>query len=400
MLTLQGYDEAAEKRHLALREEFLLDPSWVFLNHGSYGACPRPVFERYQAWQLELERQPVEFLSRRLGGLLQTAREALAGCLGADADELAYQSNVTTALNVAARSLPLSEGDEILTTDHEYGALDRTWRFIGEHRGTRYVVQSLPKHFSNPEEVVEAVWAGVTARTRVLFLSQITSFSAVTLPIAPLIARARAAGIWTVIDGAHAVGQIPVDLHALGVDFYGGNCHKWLCSPKGAGFLYARHAVQHLVEPLVVSWGWQARDPGPSRFIDEQTRQATRDPAAYLAVPDAIAYQAERDWPRLRAECHELVRRARDGIAGLTGLPPLTDDSPVWFTQMATLPLPPCDPAVLAARLRDEFRIEIPISTWQDRHFIRISVQGYNTRADVDALLRALAVLLPRAREF
>lgn len=391
MLTQQTYDEAAEARHLALREEFLLDPSWIFLNHGSYGACPRPVFERYQAWQLELERQPVEFLGRRLGGLLGEAREALAGYLGADADEIAYHSNVTTALNVVARSLPLAEGDEILTADHEYGALERTWRFIGERRGLRSVVQRLPAHFSDPEEVVEAVWAGVTPRTRVLFLSHITSFSAVTLPIAPLIARARAAGIWTVIDGAHAVGQIPVDLHALGVDFYGGNCHKWLCSPKGAGFLYVRRDVQHLIEPLVVSWGWQARDPGPSRYIDEQTRQATRDPASYLSVPATIAYEAERDWPRVRAECHALVQSAREGIAEITGIPPLTDDSPDWYTQMATLPLPPCDPAVLARRLRDEFHIEIPISTWQDRHFIRISVQGYNTRADVNALLHALA---------
>jgi isopenicillin-N epimerase len=397
MLVQQTYDSVAEARHLALREEFLLDPNWNFLNHGSYGACPRPVFERYQAWQRELERQPVEFLSRRLGGLLGEAREALAGYLGTDADEVAYQSNVTTALNVVARSLPLQEGDEILTTDHEYGALERTWRFIGERRGLRSVVQSLPVHFSDPAEVVEAVWTGVTARTRVLFLSHITSFSAVTLPIAPLIARAREAGIWTVIDGAHAVGQIPVDLHALGVDFYGGNCHKWLCSPKGAGFLYARRDVQPLVEPLVVSWGWQARDPGPSRFIDEQTRQATRDPAAYLAVPDAIAYEAERDWPRVRSECHELVRLARAGIAEITGLPPLTDDSPEWFAQMATLPLPPCDPLALAARLRDEFRIEIPFSSWKDRHFVRISIQGYNTRADVDALLRALAGVIREA---
>lgn len=398
MRTADGYDEAAEVRHRALREEFLLDPSWVFLNHGSYGACPRSVFERYQAWQLEMERQPVEFLSRRISVLLEESRSALGAYLGAGADEIAYHTNVTTALNVVARSLPLAEGDEILTTDHEYGALERTWRFTCDHRGSRIAIQALPRHFSDPDEVVEAIWAGVTARTRVLFLSHITSFSAVILPIQPLIERARAAGIWTVIDGAHAVGQIPLDLHALGADFYGGNCHKWLSAPQGAGFLYASHAVQQWLEPLVVSWGWQARDPGPSRFIDEQTRQGTRDHSAYLAVPAAIDFQEEREWPRVRSECHALVRYARAGIAALTGLEPLTDDSPDWYGQMASLPLPSCDGVELAKQLREQFRIEIPISTWQDRQFIRVSAQGYNTKADIDTLLESLSRLLPAAR--
>src|SRR6185437_9123335 len=233
-----AYDAAADARHTALRGDFLLDPEVVFLNHGSFGACPRPVFERYQAWQRELEWQPVEFLGRRVQGLLTQARAPLATYLGVGLDDLAYVSNVTTALNIAARSLPLELGDEILTTDHEYGALDRTWTFVAEHTGARLVIQKLPAPMSDPEEVVEAVWAGVTPRTRVLFISHITSPTAVTLPIEPLIARARAAGIWTVVDGAHAPSQVDIDLEALGVDFYGGNCHKWLSAPKGAGFLY------------------------------------------------------------------------------------------------------------------------------------------------------------------
>lgn len=388
------YDDAADDRHRALREQFLLRPDVVFLNHGSFGACPRPVFERYQAWQVELERQPVEFLGRRARELLAEARAALGAYLGADADEVVYAPNVTTALNVVARSLPLAEGDEVLTTDHEYGALERTWRFVCERRGARYVVQPLPRPLDDPDAVVEAVWRAVTPRTRVLFLSHITSPTAAILPIAPLIARARAAGIWTVVDGAHAPGQIPVDLHALDVDFYGGNCHKWLCAPKGAGFLYARHDVQHLLEPLVVSWGWRSREPGPSRFIDEQEYQGTRDLAAYLSVPAAIAFQAEHDWPRVRAECHALARWARAAVAELTGLPQLTADSPAWYAQMVTLPLPPGDEAALKRRLYDEHRIEIPVVRWQDGRYVRISVQGYTTRADVEALVEALAALL------
>src|SRR5581483_3716945 len=193
-----NYDGAAEARHRELRREFVLDPGWVFLNHGSYGARPHAVLDRYRQWQAELEGQPVAFLGRRLPELLAEARAALADYLGADADEVVYHPNVTTALNVVARSLPLASGDEVLTTDHEYGALDRTWRFICAKRAARYVVHPLPERFDDPNAVVEAIWAGVTPRTRVLFLSHLTSFSAMILPIAPLIARARAAGIWTV----------------------------------------------------------------------------------------------------------------------------------------------------------------------------------------------------------
>jgi isopenicillin-N epimerase len=197
-----------------------------------------------------------------------------------------------------------------------------------------------------------------------------------------------------VIDGAHAPGQVPVDLHALGVDFYGGNCHKWLCAPKGAGFLYARRDVQQLLDPLIVSWGWQARDPSPSRFVDEQERQATRDISAYLSVPAAIEYQAVNDWPRVREECHELARWTASEVAKLTGLPPLTADSPSWYAQMVTMPLPPGDDAALKTRLYKQYRIEIPIVVWRDQRFVRISVQGYNTRADAQKLVGALAEIL------
>jgi isopenicillin-N epimerase len=391
------YDAAAEARHLALRSEFLLDPDIVFLNHGSFGACPRPVFASYQAWQRELERQPVEFLGRRLAGLMASARASLASYLGADRDEVVFFPNVTSALNAVARSLPLQSGDEILSSDHEYGALERTWTFVNERRGSQLIVRELPLPLVDPNDVVEAIWAGVTPRTRVLFLSHITSPTAVILPIEPLIERARRAGIWTVIDGAHAPGQVPLDLHALGVDFYGGNCHKWLSAPKGAGFLYARQDVQHLIEPLVVSWGWRPTEPGPSVFVDENERQATRDPAAYLAVPDVIQFQAERDWPSVREECHALAKLARERILALTGEEPFVADDPRWYAQMATLPLPSCDSDALKTRLWDEFKIEIPLMRWR-RPCLRISVQGYNTLADVDRLLDALAVLLPQVR--
>jgi isopenicillin-N epimerase len=392
------YDEAAEARHRALREQFLIRPGVTFLNHGSFGACPKPVFEKYQAWQLELEQQPVEFIGRRRVELLGQARAALATYLNADADEIVYQPNVTQALNIPARSLPLKEGDEILATDHEYGALERTWKFVCQKTGAVYKTVTLPNPLDDPEDVVKAMMAAVTRRTRVLFLSHITSPTAVTFPIESLIAKAREAGLWTMIDGAHAPGQVPVDLHGLGVDFYGGNCHKWLCSPKGVGFLYARRDLQHLLEPLVISWGWEARDPSGSKFIDENEFQGTRDFSAALAVPDAIQFQADNDWPRVREECHALAQLARAQISELTDLPPLTPDSEVWYSQMAAMPLPPGDEVALKRRLYDEYQIEIPVMVWQGQRYIRISAQGYNTRADVDKLVGALGEILGSER--
>jgi isopenicillin-N epimerase len=379
-----------------VRELFLLDPGIIFLNHGSFGACPRPVFEEYQRWQRELERQPVEFLGRRFNGLMREARTALGQFVGADADELVYVTNATVGLNILARSLDLHPGDEVLSTDHEYGALDRTWRFVSAKRGAKYVRQPVPVPIESPDDVVEAVWSGVTDRTRVLFISHITSPTAITFPIKPLIDRAHERGIITIVDGAHTVGQIDLNLRELSADFYASNCHKWLLSPKGSAFLYARRELQHLVEPLVVSWGWEAEKPSASRFVDEQEWTGTRDIAAFLSVPAAIQFQRDHDWPRVRRECHELVRYARRQVSGLTGLPPLTPDDEQWFAQMSALPLPPCDLEELKRRLYDEFKIEIPLLHWNERHFARISIQGYNTRAEVEQLLAALSVLLPR----
>jgi isopenicillin-N epimerase len=377
-----------------MRDLFLLDPDVIFLNHGSFGACPKPVFDEYQRWQRELERQPVEFLGRRFNGLMQAARSALGDYLGADADDLVYVTNATVGLNIVARSLELRPGDEVLSTDHEYGALDRTWRFLCGKHGAKYIRQAVSVPIQSAEEVIEAIWSGVTDRTRALFISHITSPTAITFPIKPLIDRARGRGIITIIDGAHAPGQIDLNLHELGADFYSGNLHKWLMSPKGSAFLYARKEMQHLVEPLVISWGWEAEKPSASKFIDEQEWTGTRDIAAFLSVPAAIQFQRNLDWPRVRGECHELVRYARQQMSALTGLPPLTPDGDQWFAQMSALPLPPCDLDALKRRLYDEFRIEIPVIHWNDRCFVRISIQGYNTRTDVDQLVTALQNLL------
>jgi len=370
-----------------LRDDFLLDPSVTFLNHGSFGACPRAVFERYQEWQLELERQPVLFLARRLEELLAEARGALGAYVGADPDDLVFVPNATAGVNVAARSLGLRPGDEVLSTDLEYGALDLTWEHVCAELGASYVRAPIRLPVTSHGEIVDTVWSAVGPRTRVLYLSHHTSATAMTLPVDDLCRRAREAGIRTVIDGAHVPGHIPLDLRALDADFYAGNCHKWLCAPKGAGFLYVRRELQEGIHPLVVSWGYEGDDP---TFLSRHEQQGTRDPSAYLTVPAAIEWQLEHDWDSVRNRCHELARRARTEL----GLEPLTPDSPDFFGQMVTLRLPPHAPEDLQERLYDDLRIEIPVSRHGADRFIRASFQGYNDAGDLERLKTALDELL------
>ena len=377
-----------------LAELFLVRRDITFLNHGSYGACPRPVFETYQAWQRELEQQPVEFLGRRIRGLLAEARAALGEYLGTAADNVVFTPNVTWSINAVVRSLDLQPNDEVLATDLEYGAVDRTWRYYCGQRGARYVNQPIPLPLTTAEAFVEQLWAGVTQRTRVIAISHITSGTALILPVAEVCRRARAAGILTVIDGAHAPGQIDLDLDNLGADFYGGNCHKWLCAPKGSGFLFAGPERQPLLEPLIISWGYQADNPGPSLFLDHFERTGTHDPAAYLSVPAAIAFQRAHDWPRVRAACHLLAREARERITALTGLPQIAPDSSEWWQQMCTCPVPPINAQHLKDRLWDDYQVEIPVSSRNGQTSVRVSIQAYNRREDVDRLLDGLTATL------
>jgi isopenicillin-N epimerase len=351
-----------------VREHFLLDPTIVFLNHGSFGACPRPVFEAYQAFQRELERQPVEFLAleRRFPELLDGARVQLAAYVGADPDNIAFTPNASTALNAAIRSLPLGPGDELLLGDDEYGGMEILCEFVARRTGATLVRRPFAQLEPRP-------------RTRAVFCSHVEWVSGRVNELAPLLAAARDVGAVSIVDGAHAPGQIPLALDELAPDVYSGNCHKWLCAPKGSAFLYVRPEVQPSIDPLVVSW-----DFGDGNAFHQLHRwQGTRDPSAYLAVPAAIDFQAEHDWPRVRECCHALLAAARDRLS----LEPLTDD----FVQMLGFRLPAgTDGRQLKRRLYEEHRIEVPVVERPYGWTLRVSVQAYNDEADLDALVAAL----------
>ena len=358
-----------------MKELFLLDPEVVFLNHGSFGACPRPVFEAYQRYQLELERRPVELLNRRYRERLDAVRARLAAYVGAGEDGLLLVPNATAGMNMVARSLRLRPGDEVLTTDREYGAVEIIWRFVCDRTGARHVRTS-------PETLPDAV----TERTRVVCLSHISSPTGEILPVEETCRLARAAGAVSVIDGAHAPGHIPLDLARIGADAYTGNCHKWLCGPKAAGFLWVGPSVRDVVEPLVVSWDWEEQTAFAARY----GWQGTKDPAAFLAVPDAIDFQAEHDWDTVRKRSHDLAARAQRSVAERYGLEP----PPGPFGQMSTAELPPCDPKDVQRRLLEEHRIEVVCREWEGRPLLRVSCQAYNDEEDVERLLEALPRVL------
>lgn len=377
------------------RDDFQLDPDIVFLNNGSFGAVPRVVQQEYENLQRQMERNPVEWLQRRAPQLLAGARSRLGSFLGVEADDVVFFPNPTTAVNMVARSVRLQPGDEVLTTDHEYGALHRTWRKLCQEAGAAYVRVPVPLPVTTVDDFVERVWAAVTPRTRVLFLDHLTSATALIFPVAELCRRARAAGIIAIVDGAHAPGHIPLDLSQLECDVYTGALHKWACAPKGCSFLFARADAQAWLQPLVVSWGWESDHPSESQFVDHHEWQGTRDLSPFLALPAALDFCAAHDWPAVQAEGHRLALLTRARVDVLTGLEPISPDSTDWIGQLAAIRLPQTvDPLVLKERLFDEFRVEVPITNWNGEQFVRVSFAAHNTEADSDALVHALGSLL------
>ena len=382
-----------------------LDPDVAFLNHGSFGACPREVLRHQQALRDELEANPVRFLSRELDDRLDVARAALAAFVGADPDDLAFVSNATGGVNAVLRSLALASGDELLTTDHAYAACKNTLDYVARRHDARVVVATLPFPVASPQAVVDAVLAKVTARTRLALLDHITSPTGLILPIERLITELRGRGVETLVDGAHAPGMIPLDLRALGAAYYSANCHKWLCTPKGSAFLWARRDRQADIHPLTISHGAVGERPGRSRFRLEFDWTGTQDPTAWLTVPMAIEYLAglvPGGWPALMARNRALALEARRLLCAAVGTPPACPEEMIGSLAAVILPERVTETGwrvaePLQARLFAGHGIEVPIMRWPapPRRLVRVSAQLYNRTEQyarlADALRKELA---------
>lgn len=379
-----------------------IDPEIDFLNHGSFGACPAPVLDAQERVREEMERQPVEFLARRLGGRLDEARVKLALFLGADTAGLVALSNATTAVNTVLRSIEWAPGDELLTTDHAYNACRNALEFAARRRGARVVVCHVPFPIEGPEEAGQAILAAVTPRTRLALIDHVASPTGLVFPVQALVRTLGERSVDVLVDGAHAPGMLPLDIRSLGAAYYVGNCHKWLCAPKGAAYLCVREDRRERIRPLSISHGVNSRRPGRSLFHDEFDWTGTDDPSAFLCVPVAIDFLeslVDGGWPEILRRNHTLAVEARRILAdALEVEPPCPDE---MIGALAALPLPddsvepPSSPLYsdsLQAVLLRRHRIEIQICAWpaSPKRVLRVSAQLYN---DIEQYRRLAAAL-------
>jgi len=377
----------------SLKSQFALNPDIIHLNHGSFGASPIPVLEAFHNWQLRMEAEPVRFLARDLWGYLAHARQELGNYLNAPSSSLAFIPNATYGVNIVARSINLNPGDEILGTNHEYGACQKTFEHICRTTSALYRIQPISVPVNSAEEIIDELWRGVTKNTKLIFISHISSPTAIHFPTTEICHRAREAGILTLIDGAHAPGQINVNLREIDADFYTGNCHKWMLGPKGSGFLYTRPELQEMIEPLVVSWGWQA-DPEFStgaQYLDHLQWMGTDDPSAFLAVPAAINFMKQNNWPVIQRGCQQLLFSAVQKLERQFNIANLSKIGDRYSQQMAAIELPAHLPmGTVKATLYEKYNIEVPCYQWEGKNIIRVSIQAYNTAEDIEKLVAAL----------
>ncbi|PKN55285.1 MAG: aminotransferase [Deltaproteobacteria bacterium HGW-Deltaproteobacteria-14] len=381
----------------SLRALWPLDPDAAFLNHGSFGACPAAVLEQQAALRARIERQPVDFFVRQLPALLDGAREVLAGFLGADAAGLAFVPNATAGVNTVLASLALAPGDEIVVTDHGYRACTNAALHFAGRAGASVKVARFPFPGATPDAVVAAVLAAVGPRTRLVLIDHVTSQTGLVLPVERLVGALAERGVDTLIDGAHAAGMVPLDLGALGAAYYAGNCHKWLCTPKGSGYLHVREDRRAGLHPLIISHGWSLPEGRQTRFRLEFDWTGTGDPTPYLAVPFAIHYLAglvAGGWDAIRARNRALALEMRATLMAALGIdtPPASDD---MIGALVSLPVSDGDEAELNEALWRDHRVEVAVMAWPSppRRLIRVAAQLYNGSRDVERLVAGLAAL-------
>ncbi len=377
-----------------------LDPHVLHLNHGSFGATPRAVLDRQTEWRRRSEANPVRFFGRELFGHLDEARHRLAEFVGADADGLAFVPNASTGINSVLRSLGLLPGDEILVTDHAYGAARNAVDFVAGAAGATVTVAHVPVPVTSPTDIVAAVTEAATPATRLAVIDHVTSPTGIVFPLADIVGALTERDVPVLVDGAHAPGMLDLDVAGIGAAYYTGNCHKWMCAPKGAAFLWTREDVRSAVAPVAIGWGRTSVPPGRSRYHAEFDWVGTDDPSAYLCVPTAIDVMGgifPGGWAELRRHNHELVRAGRGVVARAIGSAQVVPDE--LTGSMAIIPLPPAleaadgfVPDPLQTYLAVERHIEAPVTHGPkpDDRWLRVSAQAYNSLTDYERLAAAL----------
>lgn len=383
-----------------IKSQFLLNPEITFLNHGSFGACPKPIFEDYQKWQLELEREPIQFITKTGIEYLNASKQALAEYLNCEADDFVYMQNPTTAINTVIKCLKLKAGDEILSTNQEYGALKKTWNFYCEKVNAKFVEAPISLPLVSKEKFLEQFWSALSPKTTIVFLSHITSETALIFPVKEIIEKAKSLGLLCIIDGAHVPGHIDLNLKELDPDIYTGACHKWMLTPKGNSFLYVKRSLQSQIEPLIVSWGYDSAFPSHSKFLDWHQYNGTRDFAAYLTTPKAIQWLKENDWKTKTDECKSQLLHYYPIVAKELGteiICPLNSD---FLGQICSVPIRAKNSLELKEILYQEYKIEIPIIALSKQTYLRISFQAYNGIAEIETLINAIKDLKRRGEIF
>ena len=389
---------------------FPLDQKTVFLNHGSFGCCPLAVLDHQHELRMQLERQPVKFYQREFEPLLDRSREVLGKFIGANRDDLVYVTNATAGVNTVLRSLSFEPGDELLVSNHEYNACRNAINYVADRCRATVVTIEIPFPLKSEKEVLDSIMSKVTDKTRLLLIDHVTSQTGLVLPVKEIIESLSEHGIDTLVDGAHSPGMIPLEIGTLGAAYYTGNCHKWLCAPKTAGFLHVRKDKQSAIRPLLISHGANSTRSDRSKFQIEFGWMGTRDPTAALSVPFVIDYldkQVSGGWAKIMERNRQLAIAARKLILQTLGTSPPSPDSMVG--SLASIPLPDSqlDKPYQSLKYLDYWQasliekqnIEVPVITWPNhpKRVVRISAQLYNSLSQYKLLADALKGLCDEA---
>jgi isopenicillin-N epimerase len=378
-----------------MKQHWLLDPAITFLNHGSFGATPIAVLEKQAEYRRRMEKEPVKFLSRDIDGLIDTARSELSRFLGAGTEDLAFVTNATAGVNAVLRSQRFEAGDELVVATHEYNASRNVLDYVAARSGANVVVVDIPFPIDGPDTVVERLLHAVNSKTRLLLIDHITSQTALIFPIERIIKEMHTRGVEVLVDGAHAPGMVPLNLRELGVSYYTGNLHKWVCAPKGAAFLYVREDRRARIRPIAISHGANSPRTDRSRYHLEFDWTGTFDPSAWLASADAIRFMSTlAGWPEIMRSNHALALRARDILCKALEIDPPAPDSMIG--SMASFPISDGDADPLNLAFYERYKIEVPIMPWPKppARLLRVSAQIYNAVEDYERLAAAITAEL------